>query len=108
MTMSACSLRSPAAISCATTKRPRWSPNGCCSRCSACALVSATTPLLPFFRRPWQPDRLDKRSIEPHAASAPSGRQTNERQLSVMRDHVLEREKPDERCHHKHRYRNFL
>ena len=44
----------------------------------------------------------------PHAASPPSGCQMYKRQVSVMRDHILEGEKSDEHCHHKHCYRDFL
>ena len=35
---------------------PRWSPSGCCGRCSACAPASASTPTRRSCRRPSPPD----------------------------------------------------
>src|SRR5262249_10883756 len=45
---------------------------------------------------------------KPNAASPPRYRPFDERQLSVMRDYILERKKSDKHCDQKRRYRDFL
>src|SRR5215467_8865955 len=45
---------------------------------------------------------------KPNAASPPSHRPFDERQLSMMRDHILERKKSDKQCNQKRRYRDYL
>ena len=46
--------------------------------------------------------------VKSNAASPPSHRPFDERQLSMMRDHILERKKSDKQCNQKRRYRDFL